>query len=162
MTARIAGTNGNDLMTVDYARAAALDPAQPDRDAHLLIEGNDGDDSIDLGANYDPSLYRGKLSVTVDGGVGNDNINLSVDGVVGLADGGTGNDTLRGGDYFDVPQTLLGGEGQDTLIATADVASGGGGDDLLVWRHGQPGRGGRQHPVGWPGGGHLLVARRPV
>lgn len=72
--------------------------------------------------------------MTVNGGPGDDNIHLSVEGVAGLADGGTGDDLLSGGDYFDLPQTLMGGEGNDTLIVTADVAQGGAGDDLLVWR----------------------------
>lgn len=39
VTARIAGTNGSDQMAVDYADAAELDSAQPNRDAHLLIDG---------------------------------------------------------------------------------------------------------------------------
>jgi Ca2+-binding RTX toxin-like protein len=75
---------------------------------------------------------------------GDDKLNEN-GGVAGLdpfridADGGEGNDTLVGGDSFDV---LTGGPGNDRLVGfknpqnTRDLMTGGEGDDTLVWNNG--------------------------
>ena len=71
---------------------------------------NGGDDSFSASNGLAPLI-----SLTVDGGAGNDRIA-----------GGDGNDTLIGGDGND---TIIGGRGADTMI-------GGNGDDTFVWNPG--------------------------
>ena len=77
---------------------------------NLVVNMNGGDDTF-VGSNGLAPL----ISLTVDGGAGNDTIT-----------GGDGNDVLIGGDGND---TIIGGRGNDTLI-------GGAGDDTFVWNPG--------------------------
>ena len=77
---------------------------------NLVLNMNGGDD-IFTGSNGLAPL----ISLTVDGGAGNDTIT-----------GGDGNDTLIGGDGNDL---LIGGRGNDTML-------GGAGDDSFVWNPG--------------------------
>jgi Ca2+-binding RTX toxin-like protein len=77
---------------------------------NLVVNMNGGDDTF-TGSNG----LAGLISLTVDGGTGNDTIT-----------GGDGNDTLIGGDGND---TLIGGRGSDTLF-------GGNGNDTFVWNPG--------------------------
>jgi Ca2+-binding RTX toxin-like protein len=53
-------------------------------------------------------------------------------------DGGTGNDVLRGADFTETTDTLLGGEGNDKITggSGADTIEGGAGDDELDARQG--------------------------
>jgi Ca2+-binding RTX toxin-like protein len=77
---------------------------------NLVVNMNGGDDTF-TGSNGLASL----ISLTVDGGAGNDTIT-----------GGDGNDTLIGGDGNDL---IIGGRGADTAIM-------GAGDDTFVWNPG--------------------------
>jgi Ca2+-binding RTX toxin-like protein len=77
---------------------------------NLVVNMNGGDDAFTGSDGLAPLI-----SLTVDGGAGNDRIT-----------GGDGNDTLIGGDGND---TLTGGRGNDVLI-------GGAGDDVFVWNPG--------------------------
>ena len=77
---------------------------------NLVVNMNGGDDTF-TGSNGLATL----ISLTVDGGAGNDTII-----------GGDGNDRLLGGDGNDL---IIGGRGNDTLI-------GGAGDDTFVWNPG--------------------------
>jgi len=77
---------------------------------NLVVNMNGGDDTFTASNGL-----AGLISLTVDGGAGNDTIT-----------GGDGNDVLMGGDGNDV---LIGGRGNDALI-------GGAGDDTLVWNPG--------------------------
>jgi Ca2+-binding RTX toxin-like protein len=77
---------------------------------NLVVNANGGDDVV-TASNGLSTL----ISLTVDGGAGNDTIT-----------GGDGNDTLIGGDGNDV---IIGGRGTDTLI-------GGDGNDTFVWNPG--------------------------
>jgi Ca2+-binding RTX toxin-like protein len=77
---------------------------------NLVVNMNGGDDTFTAG-NGLASL----ISLTVDGGAGNDTIT-----------GGDGNDKLMGGDGNDV---IIGGRGNDVMI-------GGAGDDTFVWNPG--------------------------
>ncbi len=77
---------------------------------NLVVNMNGGDDVFTAGNGLAPLI-----SLTVDGGAGNDTIT-----------GGDGNDTLIGGDGNDV---IIGGRGSDTLI-------GGAGNDTFVWNPG--------------------------
>jgi Ca2+-binding RTX toxin-like protein len=77
---------------------------------NLVVNMNGGDDTF-AGSNG----LAGLISLTVDGGAGNDTIT-----------GGDGNDRLLGGDGND---TIIGGRGSDTML-------GGTGDDTFVWNPG--------------------------
>jgi Ca2+-binding RTX toxin-like protein len=77
---------------------------------NLVVNMNGGDDTFTAGNGLAPLI-----SLTVDGGTGNDKIT-----------GGDGNDTLIGGDGND---TLVGGRGSDVML-------GGTGDDTFVWNPG--------------------------
>src|SRR5207248_5426522 len=77
---------------------------------NLVVNMNGGDDAFTAGNGLAPLI-----SLTVDGGAGNDTIT-----------GGDGNDMLLGGDGND---TILGGRGNDTML-------GGAGNDTFVWNPG--------------------------
>ena len=73
------------------------------------------------------------LRVDFQGGKGNDSFSVTSDSIAFVfvkADGGPGNDTLRGGEGNDV---LSGGEGNDTLFGNGgdDQLYGNGGNDVL-------------------------------
>jgi Ca2+-binding RTX toxin-like protein len=77
---------------------------------NLVVNMNGGDDTF-TGSNG----LAGLISLTVDGGAGNDTIT-----------GGDGNDRLSGGDGND---TISGGRGNDTVLL-------GAGDDTFIWNPG--------------------------
>ena len=77
---------------------------------NLVVNMNGGDDTFTAGNGL-----ANLITITVDGGAGNDTIT-----------GGDGNDTLLGGDGND---TINGGRGSDKLF-------GGAGDDTFVWNPG--------------------------
>ncbi len=129
-TVEVNGGNGAETFTVTpngtRVRFDRTDPAPFSLDIgtteNLVLNANGGDDVFTAG-NGLASL----ISITVDGGAGNDHIT-----------GGDGNDKLIGGDGND---TIIGGRGTDTL-------TGGGGDDTFVWNPGDgsdviEGQGGR-------------------
>jgi Ca2+-binding RTX toxin-like protein len=85
--------------------------------------------SIDIGTSE-------KLVLNANGG---DDIVMAGNGLATLisltVDGGTGNDTITGGDGAD---SLFGGDGNDTIIGGRgnDALFGGAGDDTFVWNPG--------------------------
>jgi Ca2+-binding RTX toxin-like protein len=93
---------------------------------NLVVNMNGGDDSF-TASNGLATL----ISLTVDGGAGNDTIT-----------GGDGNDTLLGGDGNDL---IIGGRG-------TDVAQMGAGDDTFVWNPGD----GNDTVEGQAGNDHML------
>ena len=95
----------------------------------LVVNMNGGDDTFTAG-NGLASL----ISLTVDGGAGNDTIT-----------GGDGNDLLLGGDGNDL---IDGGRGNDTALM-------GAGDDTFVWNPGD----GSDTVEGQGGARHLAVQR---
>jgi Ca2+-binding RTX toxin-like protein len=117
-TAEVNGGNGAEVFTVtangSRVRFDRISPAPFSIDIgtteNLVVNMNGGDDTFTAG-NGLASL----ISLTVDGGAGNDSIT-----------GGDGNDTLMGGDGND---TLIGGRGNDLLL-------GGAGNDTFVWNPG--------------------------
>jgi Ca2+-binding RTX toxin-like protein len=117
-TAEVNGGNGAENFTLSAngtrVRFDRLSPAPFSLDIgtteHFVLNMNGGDDVFTAG-NGLASL----ISLTVDGGDGNDTIT-----------GGDGNDTLLGGNGNDV---IIGGRGNDTLL-------GGSGDDTFIWNPG--------------------------
>ncbi len=117
-TAEVNGGNGAEQFTLTAngtrVRFDRVNPAPFSLDIgtteNFVLNMNGGDDTFTAG-NGLASL----ISVTVDGGTGNDTIT-----------GGDGADALLGGDGNDV---ITGGRGNDNLF-------GGAGDDTFVWNPG--------------------------
>jgi len=117
-TVEVNGGNGSEIFTVtpngNRVRFDRTDPGPFSIDIgtseNLVVNMNGGDDTF-TATNGLATL----ISLTVDGGAGNDTIT-----------GGDGNDMLLGGDGND---TLIGGRGSDKLF-------GGAGDDTFVWNPG--------------------------
>jgi Ca2+-binding RTX toxin-like protein len=117
-TVEVNGGNGAETFTAtpngSRVRFDRTDPAPFSLDIgtseNLVVNMNGGDD-VFTGSNGLATL----ISLTVDGGAGNDRIT-----------GGDGNDVLRGGDGNDF---INGGRGNDTAFM-------GAGDDTFVWNPG--------------------------
>ncbi len=117
-TAEVNGGNGAENFTITAngtrVRFDRISPAPFSLDIgtteNLVLHANGGDDVITAG-----NALSSLISLTLDGGAGNDTIT-----------GGDGADTLLGGDGND---TVIGGRGND-------VASLGAGDDTFVWNPG--------------------------
>jgi Ca2+-binding RTX toxin-like protein len=101
----------------------------------LLINSNGGNDTIQV--NSSNSTFAGSL--IVDGGDGNDTINLLAWTLPATVFGGLGNDILTGGsvgdslDGGDGNDVITGGGGNDTIQGGSgnDNLSGGDGDDFI-------------------------------
>jgi len=117
-TVEVNGGNGAEIFTAtangSRVRFDRTDPAPFSLDIgtseNLVVNMNGGDDIFTASNGLAPLI-----SLTVDGGAGNDTIT-----------GGDGNDVLIGGDGND---TIIGGRGND-------VAFLGAGDDTFVWNPG--------------------------
>jgi Ca2+-binding RTX toxin-like protein len=117
-TAQVNGGNGSEQFTItangSRVRFDRVSPAPFSIDIgtteNLVVNANGGDDIITAGNGL-----AGLISLTLDGGAGNDTIT-----------GGDGNDMLIGGDGNDV---VNGGRGNDTALL-------GTGDDTFVWNPG--------------------------
>jgi Ca2+-binding RTX toxin-like protein len=117
-TVEVNGGNGAETFTVTAngtrVRFDRVNPAPFFLDIgtseSLVLNANGGDDVFSAGNGL-----AGLISLTVDGGAGNDTIT-----------GGDGNDMLLGGDGNDL---IIGGRG-------SDVASLGAGDDTFTWNPG--------------------------
>ena len=107
-TINISNVDGT-IITTDSPETVAIVDAEAAKD-RLIVNGGDGDDTINASA-----LTAGAISLTIDGGDGNNVIT-----------GSQGADALLGGDDNDV---VTGGPGDDT-------ASLGGGDDVFIWHPG--------------------------
>jgi Ca2+-binding RTX toxin-like protein len=110
----VEGTDGNDAVHVRGDASgvavtglpAAISILHAEPTDQLRVDGRDGDDAIEAA-----NLTADALSLTLDGGAGND-----------VLVGGQGDDTILGGPGDDV---LIGGPGQDTL-------DGGPGANTLI------------------------------
>jgi hypothetical protein len=114
----IIGTNGNDvrnITTTDDTNAGSANA--------IVYLGLDGDDTLVL----DPGITK---SVVAFGGLGNDTLNASAATLSVTLDGGEGNDSLTGGSGDDIliagsgTNTLIGGNGNNRFI--------GGGNDTMT------------------------------
>src|SRR5262249_19780631 len=117
-TVEVNGGNGAETFTATpngtRVRFDRISPAPFSIDigtSENLVVNMNGDDDVFTGSNGLATL----ISLTVDGGAGNDTIT-----------GGDGNDKLLGGDVNDL---IIGGRGND-------VALMGAGDDTFVWNPG--------------------------
>ena len=110
-------------------------------DEGVLIQGDDGDDSITGGSGND-LLAGGDGADTLQGGVGNDIIFMDAEDLTANVDGGEGEDTLYISDTESVVINLTdsnfeagrGGSGDDMISATGDdnvSITGGDGNDSL-------------------------------
>jgi Ca2+-binding RTX toxin-like protein len=113
------GTNGSDNIQVAGAGGSATVTGLPatvtlagseGANDQLIVEGGAGNDVISAAG-----LAAGVISLTIDGGAGNDTIT-----------GSQGNDRLVGGDGND---TVIGGRGNDIALL-------GSGNDTFVWNPG--------------------------
>jgi Ca2+-binding RTX toxin-like protein len=88
----------------------------------LTVNGNDGDDSINIA-----NTVQAISVTTINGGLGND----SLSGWFNIANGGDGDDFIRGASNV---QTINGGAGEDTMIGGdgADTFDGGAGFDTIL------------------------------
>src|SRR6516225_1418396 len=117
-TAEVNGGNGAEVFTItangSRVRFDRISPAPFSIDIgtteNLVVNANGGDDTITAGNGL-----AGLISLTIDGGAGNDTIT-----------GGDGDDRLLGGDGNDL---ITGGRGNDTALL-------GAGDDTFVWNPG--------------------------
>lgn len=117
-TVEVNGGNGAETFTVNAngtrVRLDRVTPAPFSLDIgtteNLVVNMNGGDDVFTASNGLAPLI-----SLTVDGGAGNDNIT-----------GGDGNDRLIGGDGNDI---IIGGRGSDTVLM-------GAGDDQFIWNPG--------------------------
>jgi Ca2+-binding RTX toxin-like protein len=144
-------SNPNNSLTINAGpgnNSVTGDPVDSNFTATLNINGEAGDDNIDLSTLNAPAI--------ISGGIGNDAIvgGMNNDLVMGddgndMVDGGGGNDTVGGGlgddNVFggDGDDTVSGGNGNDTLNGDAgddvvdgqdgnDEVSGGSGNDTLT------------------------------
>jgi Ca2+-binding RTX toxin-like protein len=123
----ITGTEGNDTIDVfddGFGNVIAVVNSETltvSSVEELVVVSLDGDDVVTIGDLTGTAISNDTISYT--GGAGNDILDASLAGKRIVADGGSGNDTLTGGDLGD---TLTGGIGNDSLV-------GGNGDDLIVW-----------------------------
>ncbi len=125
-TGELVVTEGTATLTVDETVAT------------VLVSGNNGDDTITLG----DLRQVGRISLVVDGGIGDDLIDASAANIGNVRlelRGGEGTDTVRGSESA---ERLSGGDGDDSIVAGggddtvdgdagADVIDGGSGDDSI-------------------------------
>ncbi|MEO8133906.1 MAG: calcium-binding protein [Betaproteobacteria bacterium] len=124
----IDGGAGNDTVT---ANGTSTDD--------VINIARDGTDTVAVFSGSGPIIDVANVEhLVVQGGAGNDTI-VGQNGIATLTqltlDGGTGNDTLTGGDGADL---LLGGDGNDLVNGARgnDTAQLGAGDDTFVWNPG--------------------------
>jgi Ca2+-binding RTX toxin-like protein len=128
-TALNEGGTGNDTVEVNGGNAAETFTVTPNGTRIRFDRVNPAPFTLDIGTseNLVVNMNGGDDTFTASNGLGS-LISLTVDG-------GAGNDTITGSDGNDV---LLGGDGNDTLIGGRgnDVLIGGAGDDTFVWNPG--------------------------
>ena len=123
----LTGISVNSVWTLDgvnpqYATVAA--PGSPlDIVGFTTLQGGSGIDIFNV---------TGDSSFDLNGGLGNDKINILGATLTGTANGGGGNDTLDG-QTSTASVDLVGGDGDDVVIGSAqdDVLDGGAGKDRL-------------------------------
>jgi len=100
---------------------------------------------------------NGTVNLTVDGGDGNDNINVSAPTFAGnpVLNGGGGDDIILGSPQVD---QIDGGDGNDRITAfrgSETAILGGNGNDVIIWNNGD----GNDVNVGGPGIDETLITQ---
>lgn len=152
-TNALVGSQGNDSITLINTFVAPFtdgilllggnDSLQSLQADALLVNGNEGNDSISGGPNNDV-IFGGRDQDVLFGGSGGDEQifgNLGNDVIAG----GNGNDSLYGGQFSDIlngdegSDQLFGDLGNDTLDGDAgrDSLTGGPGTDIFVFDPGE-------------------------
>ena len=127
------GSGGNDTFVLDGTGSSHIHPNGDRIDFSNLetisIEGSAGSDSVTLDGTLGGS---GLTDVVVDGGGGNDYVDLTGSDLRLDATGGSGNDTLVGGEANDI---LRGGSDNDVLTGHGGVDQifGKSGNDTINW-----------------------------
>lgn len=133
-TLTIYGTSQSDVIVItqDTSLHVTVNGAAMDFDSSavtsVMVQANEGDDSVQI------QSLNSDVTLTVEGGDGNDSINVSATVLAqATLDGGIGTDLLVGGGGTD---TLIGGLGNDWLDGGEgyDSAAGGEGDDVYAFR----------------------------
>ncbi|MBQ2611711.1 hypothetical protein IJF81_04890, partial [bacterium] len=102
-----------------------------------IVDGGDGDDTIDVYSKYDPMyyhegdpLYANQNKHEIDGGAGDDTITLYGEAIGGTVSGGAGNDTIDAShltlssksnikwNYTPKGVTIDGGDGDNTIVGS--------------------------------------------
>lgn len=124
----VAPVGGAAQVVHQSGRTVTLSGIRPQERAHLIVDGEQGDDVIDASA-----LPLGQLLYFSSGGDGDDRLIGSAG--ADTLHGNAGDDELAGGDG---PDSLFGGAGDDVLSggAGADILRGEEGDDQLFGQAG--------------------------
>lgn len=125
--------NGSGTLTgISVNSTWTLDGAAPQYTTATAVLDIDGFTSLQGGSAIDIFNVTGDSAFDLNGGLGNDKINILGATLNGTANGGGGNDTLDG-QTSTGPVTLLGGDGNDVVIGSAqdDELNGGLGNDRL-------------------------------
>lgn len=117
------GEDGDDVL---FGNTLAVGGAGNDRVTMFSIDPENESGGLAFGGDGDDVII-GEVSISADGGEGNDVISLRAGG---FANGGVGNDTLTAFDEA----TLEGGDGKDDilLLAGGKVDAGEGDDDITA------------------------------
>ncbi|MHC5755194.1 MAG: beta strand repeat-containing protein [Nostoc sp.] len=119
------GGAGNDTLNIDYSRG------------NNLVSGDDGNDFLSASIASNDFLgqdFAASGNNTLDGGAGNDTLNINYSRGDNLLSGGNGNDSLSASEAFG-NNTLNGGDGNDYLNIDyskgKNLLSGDDGNDFL-------------------------------
>ncbi|MEH2369984.1 beta strand repeat-containing protein [Nostoc sp.] len=119
------GGAGNDTLNIDYSRG------------NNLVSGDDGNDFLSASIASNDFLgqdFAASGNNTLDGGAGNDTLNINYSRGDNLLSGGNGNDSLSASEVFG-NNTLNGGDGNDYLNIDyskgKNLLSGDNGNDFL-------------------------------
>ncbi|MBY6202572.1 hypothetical protein KUV65_14435, partial [Maritalea mobilis] len=129
-------------LTIDLAGGTVAQNGQTATIANFdWISGSAGEDSITgtgsetlVGNDGDDWLSN---AVSLDGGLGNDTL-MEASGIVDSITGGDGNDLVRLGDSIDGGELISGGDGIDTLDASATSLTFGFNNSQITMQEGPP------------------------
>ena len=124
----VGANNGQVSLLIDGNPDQSLPVLQASALTSIRIEAGSGENRIDV-RGVTTAVFSSLVTLTIDGGNGNDTIIGSVDFPTDI-NGGHGNDTITGGSAAD---TIKGGDGRDSILAGAgnDVINAGDGHDFV-------------------------------
>lgn len=130
--------NGGTLTGISVASTWTLDGTAPTYNTASATLAIDGFTTLQGGSAVDIFNVTGDSTFDLNGGLGNDKILIDNASLLGVANGGGGNDTLDG-ESSTGALDLRGGDGDDVLIGgeSADYLDGGSGKDRLYGQGGE-------------------------